>query len=137
MTDPAPIPARMPLAQARFVGMAASAIAFAAAFTWPAFQPVRVLWYYPLERRWGFQIRPDALAIDWYGRSLAAGLAAIAAYFIARAIASRLKPLGERGRALWTAWMVTVVLLSMALYTHQLATRRPTPSPLPSWYVPK
>lgn len=137
MSDPAPVRPRMPPAQARFVGVAVAAIAFAVGFAWPAFQNVRVLWYYPLEHRWSFQVTPDALAMDWYGRTLLSGALAIAAYFIARAIAGRLKPLGRRGHALWTAWMATAVLLSMAVYTHQLATRRPTPSPLPSWYVPK
>ena len=137
MSDPAPTRPRMALAEARFVGLAASAIAFAATFAWPAFQKVRVLWYYPLERRWTFQAVPDGLAMDWYGRTLLSGVAAVAAYLVARAIASRLGPLAARGRALWTAWMVTAVVLSMALYTHQLATRRPVPSPLPSWYVPK
>ena len=83
MTEPAPTPTRMPLAQARFVAVAASAIAFAAAFAWPAFQKVRVLWYYPLERRWALQIAPDGLAMDWYGRTLVSGLAATAVYFAA------------------------------------------------------
>lgn len=137
MSDPAPTPPRMALAEARFVGLAVAAITFAANFAWPAFQKVRVLWYYPLERRWAFQVAPDGLAMDWYGRTLASGVVAIAAYLVARAIASRLKPLGPRGRTLWTAWMVTAVVLCMALFTHQLATRRPVPSPLPSWYVPK
>lgn len=137
MSDKAPTPPRMAPADARYVGVAAAAIAFAMSFTWPAFQNVRVLWYYPLEHRWALQVAADGLAIDWFGRTLVSGLVAIAAYLVARAIASRLKPLGSRGRTLWTAWMATAVVLSMALYAHQLATRRPVPSPLPSWYVPR
>ena len=137
MSDPTPTPPRMALAEARYVGLAAAAIAFAVTFASPAFHKLRVLWYYPLERRWAFQVAPDGLAIDWYGRTLVSGVVAIAVYLVARAIASRLGPLGARGRALWTAWMLTAVLLSMALYTHQLASRRPVPSPLPTWYVPR
>lgn len=137
MSDQAPTPPRMALADARYVGMAVSAIAFAASFAWPSFEKVRVLWYYPLERRWALQVASDGLAIDWYGRTLLSAAVSIAAYLVARAVASRTRPLGERGRTLWTAWMVTAVLLSMALFTHQLVSRRPVPAPLPSWYVPK
>lgn len=137
MSESAPRPARMTAGQARFVAIAAAATAFALGFVWPAFQKTRVLWYYPLEHRWALEITPEGLAMDWYGRTLVAGVLAIVAYFVALALARRSKPLGQRGHTLWTAWMATAVLLAMALYAHQLATRRPVPTPLPTWYVPR
>jgi hypothetical protein len=42
-----------------------------------------------------------------------------------------------RAFALWAAWAATAVVFAMALYTWQLAQRRPVPEPIPSWYVPK
>lgn len=128
---------RMAGPQALYAALCAAAIGFALSFAWPAYAATSVFWYYPLERRWAFEVKPSSLAIDWYGRCLLSALVAAAAFAIVYFIARRLRPLTSRGHNLWAAWMVTAVLLAMSLYAYQLATRNPIPEPLPSWYQPK
>lgn len=128
---------RMARAQALYAALCAAAIGFALSFAWPAYAATRLFWYYPLERRWAFEVKPSTLAIDWYGRCLLSTIVAAGAFGLVYFIARRLRPLTGRGFNLWAAWMVTAVLLSMSLYAYQLATRNPIPEPLPSWYMPK
>jgi hypothetical protein len=128
---------RMARAQAIYVALSGAAIAFALSFAFPAYNPISLFWYYPLERRWALETRPSALAIDWYGRCLLSAVVAIVAFAVIQVIARRLRPLTSRGHNLWAAWMVTAVLLAMSLYAYQLAARNPIPEPLPSWYQPK
>lgn len=122
---------------ALYLGLCAAIVAFALAYIYPGIDPLPTLWYYPLERRWAFEQQPSGLAMDWYGRTLAATLAGLAGfaigYFLGRL---RKRPMG-RGFVLWAAWAATAVAFAMALYAWQLAQRRPVPEPLPSWYVPK
>ncbi len=128
---------RMPKAQALYVGLCAAAIAFALSFAWPAYAPTSVFWYYPLQRRWAFEVKASSLAMDWFGRCLLSTLMAAGGFAIVYFIARRLRPLTRRGYNLWAAWMVTAVLVAMSMYAYQLATRHPVPEPLPSWYQPK
>jgi hypothetical protein len=122
---------------ALYLGLCAAIAAFALAFVYPAFDPLPTLWYYPLERRWTFELQPSGLAMDWYGRSLLASLAALVGFAIAWSLGKlRRRPPG-RALALWTAWAATAVVFALALHAWQLAQRRPAPEPLPSWYVPK
>jgi hypothetical protein len=114
----------------------AAATAFALAFAWPAYAPLRVLWYYPLEHRWAFEVKPTGLAMDWFGRGLlGAGGAAVA--FAVVYLVGRRRPPSERLLRLWAGWMATACLLAMSLYVFQLARRVPTPAPLPPGYQPK
>jgi hypothetical protein len=122
---------------ARFVALAAGAIAFCLAFVAPSFHPLRVLWYLPLERRWAFVVTPDGLGLDWFGRVLAASLAGGVAYLLTWLIARRLKAISPGALVLWTAWLATAALLSMSLFGYQLVRRHPRPLPLPAWYEPR
>ncbi len=120
-----------------FVALCVGAIAFAIAFTYPAFVPTRVLWYLPLERAWVLEVKPRALGMDFYGR-MALGLAACAVASGATwAIARRLRPPGPRVLGLFTAWAVTVTLLAMLQHAWMLYFREPVPEPLPAWYEPR
>ena len=121
----------------RYFGLCASMVAVSLAFTAPAFFPMRVLWYYPLQRRWAIQIKPSAIAMDFYGRTLMACVVGGIAFVVAYAIGSRLKAVRPRAFVLWASWVATAVLLAMAVYTYQLAFRVPVPEPLPSWYTPQ
>lgn len=120
-----------------YFGLCAAAIGTSLGFAFPAFSQMRVLWYYPLQHRWAFEVRPAGLAMDWYGRALFASAAGAVAFLIARAIGRRLATISARSFGLWAAWAATATLLAMGVYTYQLAMRRPNPEPLPSWYVPK
>jgi hypothetical protein len=119
------------------VALCAGAVGFCLAFVAPAFFPLRVLWYYPLEHRWAFEVKPDGLALDWFGRVLAASVMAGVAYGLTSLIARRKKTIAPGTLVLWTAWLATAALLGMALFTYQLVRRHPRPLPLPAWYEPR
>lgn len=123
--------------QALYVAVFAAVVGFAIAFAYPAFNPTRVLWYYPLERRWAFELKPTGLAMDWYGRNLLAAIVSIVGFAGAYGVGRRLKPLAPSGYRLWAAWAASAVLIATSLYAYQLVGRNPVPAPLPSSYVPK
>ena len=128
---------RMSRAHRLYLATAAAGIAFMAAYMWPALAPVRVYWYYPLERRWELVERPDGLAIDWYGRVLVSLVAGLVFFAVTYLVARRLRPPPRRALELFAAWLVTAALLAMLLYAYQLAVRSPLPEPLPDWYQPR
>ncbi len=117
-------------------GTCAAATGFALSFAFPAYAPVRVLWYYPVEHRWAFEVKASGLAIDWYGRSLLAALVATLVFAIVYGLGRRRQP-SARMLRLWASWAATACVLAMSLYVFQLARRVPTAAPLPSWYQPK
>lgn len=120
-----------------YLGLCAAIVAFTLAYIYPAVSPVPTFWYYPLEHRWAFELQGSGMAMDWYGRSLAATLAGLAGFAIGWSLGRlRKRPMG-RAFKLWAAWAATAVVFAMALFTWQLAQRRPVPEPIPSWYVPK
>ena len=125
---------RMSRAHRLYLATSAAGIAFIAAYIWPALAPVRVYWYYPLERRWDFVERPDGLAIDWYGRLLVSLIAGLVFFAVTDLVARRLRPPPRRALELFAAWLVTAALLAMLLYAYQLSVRNPVPEPLPDWY---
>jgi hypothetical protein len=120
--------------QALFVALCAGSVAFCLAFVAPAFTPMRVLWYLPLEHRWTFVIKPEGLGMDFYGRVLDGVLAGAVGTLAAWAIARRLRALSAGTLVLWTAWLTTAALLAMALFTYQMVRRHPRPLPIPAWY---
>ena len=122
---------------ALFVAMCAGAIAFAFAFIAPMLASAPVPWYYPLEHRWAFEVRPEGLALDFYGRVLVACVAWAIVVLIALPLAKRAKGISTRIVGLVTAWTLTAVLLVMLHYAWTLHFRRPMPEPVPTWYVPR
>ncbi|MBA3464104.1 MAG: hypothetical protein H0T46_29385 [Deltaproteobacteria bacterium] len=122
---------------ALFVAMCAGAIAFAVAFIAPPLASAPVLWYFPLEGRWSFEVRPEGLAMDFYGRMLFALAAWAVVVLITLPLAKRVKGISTRAIGLITAWTLTTVLLVMLQYAWTLYFRRPMPEPIPTWYVPR
>src|SRR5206468_3023621 len=121
--------------EALFVAMCAGAIAFAFAFVAPTFAGAPEPWFYPLEHRWAFEVKPSGLALDFYGRTLVSLVAWATAVLIALPLAKRKKtPLSPRTAGLVTAWTITAVLLVMLHYAWTLHFRRPIPEPLPAGY---
>jgi hypothetical protein len=114
----------MDRARAQLVAGAAAMIAFAATFAYPAYAPMRVLWYYPVERRWAFEVEPIGLAMDFYGRTLAAAVVALVVAALVGALARR-RAIGDRLVGLAAGWAITAVALAMAFYAWQLARRVP------------
>jgi hypothetical protein len=122
----------------RYLGACAAAIAFTIVFALPSFSPTRVLWYYPIERRWVFEAHATGLAMDYYGRLLLAGGAALLAYAAGWLVGARRGAKQREGsHGVWAAWVATAVTLSMSLYVWQLVNRQPAPEPLPAWYAPR
>jgi hypothetical protein len=122
---------------ALFVAMCAGAIAFAFAFVAPQLAGAPVPWYYPLEHRWAFEVQPEGLALDFYGRVLVGFVAWAIVVLISLPLAKRAKVISTRTVGLITAWTLTAVLLVMLHYAWTLHFRRPMPEPLPTWHVPR
>lgn len=127
----------MQRAQALYVASFLATIAFALAFVYPSLSPTPVLWYYPLEHRWAFELQPSGLAMDWYGRTLlAAGVSALA-FLAGYGVARRIRQASRRFFGLLAGWMITAVVMVMFLFAWQLAHRQPVPAPLPPGYLPR
>jgi hypothetical protein len=122
---------------ALFVAMCAGSIAFAFAFIAPMLASAPVPWYYPIEHRWAFEVRPEGLGLDFYGRVLIAFAAWAIVVLIALPLAKRAKGISTRAVGLVTAWTLTAVLLVMLHYAWTLHFRRPMPEPLPTSHVPR
>lgn len=121
--------------EALYVAMCLGTIAFAIAFVFPQLTEQSVAWYFPLERRWSFEVRPQGLAIDFYGRLAQALVAWSVAVIVTVAIARRItRPLSERMAGLLAAWALTLTLLVILYFAWTLLFRIPTPSPIPDWY---
>ena len=122
---------------ARYLAICAATVAFCLVFVAPAFFPLRVLWYFPLEHRWELAVKPKGLAMDFYGRVLWSVICALPGYALVRWLAGRGQRVSAGALTLWTAWMATAALLAMSLFTYQLVRRQPKPVDLPAWYEPR
>lgn len=146
MSHPQPSPAKTQAhgvtaaARARAYGVAVLCLCSFAVFFLTGVKPLPVLLYFPLSRRFGFQPLQGAgvaeLSMDFYGRSLlallaglAAGLSTYAALQLFARPASR--PPGRR-LLLLTTYAMTAFALAVSLFAYQLAMRAPTPLPLPA-----
>jgi hypothetical protein len=120
------------------VAFSLATVVFAIAFVLPMFAETSVPWYYPLERRWAFEVKPTGLAMDFYGRMIHAALAATIAFVVAVAVGGRKKTAFQpRTLGLFTAWAMTATLLVIAYFAWTLYERRPVPAPIPDWYQPR
>ena len=135
--EAASAPGGSPRKHAIFVALCAAGIGFCLMFVAPAFYPMKVLWYYPLEHRWALELAPDGLAMDWFGRIVWASVAGAVTGALAWLVARRLRSLAPGTLILWTAWLATAALLSMSLFTYQLVRRHPRPLPIPAGYEPR
>lgn len=120
-----------------FIALAAGSIAFAVSFVAPMIGGYRVPWYYPLERRWAFEVAPKGLAMDFFGRTILATLAWLVVVAVTFAVTRRAKTVGPRTHGLLAAWAVTAIVLVMMHFVWTLYFRVPKAMPLPEWYVPR
>jgi hypothetical protein len=97
----------------------------------PAFTSIPVFWYHPLARSWALEAEPSGFAIDWYGRTAWAVLAAAVAFAITRAIARRIPDASPRTYRVWAAWVGMMSVLAITVYTYQLAYRHVDPEATP------
>jgi hypothetical protein len=122
---------------ALFVAMAVGTIAFAIAFVYSAFTPESIVWYYPVDHRWAFEIKPSGVAMDFYGRLLQALVAWSIAFVVALAIARKVRSAGTRAVVLVGGWALAATIFVMFFYGWTLHFRTLTPPPIPSWYQPR
>ena len=120
--------------QATYFGWCGAIVVGAIVFVIPAFMTVPLLWYYPVRRAWALELRPNGLALDWYGRTIWAVMAAGASFPVAFVVARRVSTPASRAYLLWAAWAGMTSLLAMTVYSYQLAQRHPVPEPLPADY---
>jgi hypothetical protein len=100
--------------------------------------PTPLLWYYPLERRFGFSVRSTGLAMDFYGRFLLAFAVGGVALLVARAVLARASAATcARALRLGTVWSAVLLVFTAGLYVYLLWARTPFPMQLPAGYVPR
>jgi hypothetical protein len=96
--------------------------AFALAYALPAFVPVPLPWYHPVERVWTVGVHASGIAMDFYGRCLFAAvvssLVAALMYTFARWIPRRAP--SSRVVALFTLWAVGLPVLVITFYAWRL-----------------
>lgn len=138
MSHPEPSPAD---ARARAYAVAILGLVSSAVFFLTGVRPMPVLLYFPLSRRFGFQSTgptPLELSMDFYGRSLLALLAGLAAGLVTYAALQLLgrgpapaAPAQSRRLLLMTVYAMTAFAFAVSLFGYQLAMRVPTPLPMP------
>lgn len=123
----------------RTYSVCALCIVTASVFFLTGVAPLPVLLYFPIGRRFSFYPSPTELSMDFYGRSLLALLAGLAAALVTYALYvsfGRRKPASfdeKKPRLLlFTGYAATALLLAAGLFAYQLAVRVPTPLPLPT-----
>lgn len=121
---------------ALYLALLAGTLGFILAFAMPAFFKVPLFWYYPLAHLWTFELTPQGLAMDWYGRTLLAAVVGGLSFILSYLVARRFSP-GEKALTMWLIWAVTAWFFATGLYVYQLVQRTPTPEPLPSGYQPR
>lgn len=128
--------AAAPSTSARLLfALLASRAAFGLAYLVGSARASPIPWYYPLERRWAFESAPTGLAMAWYGRTAAACLAGLAAFFVAWLVATR----GPLARSLARPETVVgvaravglIMLIDFAYFGWILMHQTPEPIPLP------
>ena len=94
--------------------------------------PVPLLWFYPLERRFAFEVHPTGLAIDFLGRLLLSAACGLA-FAIGPALGfEKLKPASRRrALVLAMAWAVSFFLFAAGLSIARLISRVPVPVQAP------
>lgn len=120
--------------KAAYFAWCAAIVVASLVFVMPAFTTVPMIWYYPVARVWALESRPDGFALDWYGRTIWAVLAAALTFPVGLSVARRVRAPSPRAYVLWAGWAGMTSLLAIAVYTYQLANRHPVPEPLPAGY---
>jgi hypothetical protein len=119
----------------RYLGACALLIGFAGTFLLLQIFPVPLFWYHPLGGGFALEVRPQGLAMDFYGRTLWASLMGMALFPLGHRLGGRL-PLNRDRIWLSLAYGLSLTALAMGLIGYQIWPRPPTPLPIPSGYAP-
>jgi hypothetical protein len=117
------------------VALCVATITSSLVFALPAFVPLPVLWYHPVDRDWTFETTASGIAMDFYGRCLWASLAALTLGGGVYRLISRFRrsPLSSQTLVLFTVWAITLTALVMVFFVWRLAHRVPVAPPMPPW----
>ena len=135
MTD-ATAPPALPEAPASiriFVAFLVARGVFGLALLGASLRRFPILWYYPLQRRWAFEVAPQGLGMGWYGATLFALAVALASgAFVVAAFRSRViaSVLANRSNVLAIARAGGLVVIVDFVYFGWVLTHQ-TPAPLP------
>ncbi len=114
------------------------AVGYTGAFLASSLFRTPLLWYFPLERRFSVEVRPQGLAADFYGRVLLCLAAGGCAFLIARV---SFRGASTQTCDTWTrraiGWSAVLLVFSAGLYAFMLWHRVLTPAPLPPGYLPR
>jgi hypothetical protein len=98
--------------------------------------PTRLLWYYPLRHQFLWQVRPDGLAMDFYGRVLLSFFGGAVGFWIVHRLQSHFpsiaRPEVVQG---FLISLVSLLFFTGGLYVFLLLHRVPIAVPLPPDYV--
>lgn len=123
------------------LGFLAARAAFGLAYLIGSIRRTPIPWYYPLERRFAFESQPAGFAMEWFGRTASALLAAAVAFGLVWALSGR----GWPGRALSKPSTVLataragglILLVDFAYFGWVLLHQTPAPLPLPGAWCPR
>lgn len=131
-----------PSATARlFASLLAARVAFGLAYLAGSIRRSPIPLYFPLERRWTFgSPAGPSLAMEWYGRTAAALLAALAAFALLWILSAR-PPLARvlaRPESVLAAARAggLILLVDFAYFGWVLMHQTPAPLPLPAGGLP-
>lgn len=118
-----------------FSAILAARIAFGLAYLAGSIRRSPVPWYYPLERRWAFESSPSGFAMEWYGRTASAILAATVAFALLWFFSAQ----GPIARALARPQNILaaaraggfILLVDFTYFGWVLMHQTPAPLPLP------
>lgn len=118
------------------LGGLAFALGYLTAYFLSTAIPTPLLWYYPLQHRFQWQVHPTGLAADFYGRVLLSLASGAATWLLSHVLGKRFVALSRstvvHGLLVWVAGLL---LFTSGLYVSLLVHREPLPVPLPSGYV--
>jgi hypothetical protein len=116
-----------------FAALLAARAAFGLTYLFGSARRSPIPWYYPIERRWAFESAPQGFAMEWYGRTGAALLAAAIVFAIVWLLAARgplRRALSRPATVLAAARAGGLILLVDFLYFGWVLMHQ-TPAPWP------
>jgi hypothetical protein len=123
---------------ARALAMMMGATGYLTAYFAATVVRLPIVWYFPVERRFSFEVHPAGQAMDFYGRVLMCVVVGAAGFGLGELLFRRAPP-DTHARWAWrlVVWCASLLVLTGGLYVYTLWGRQGAPWPLPQGYVPR
>ena len=116
----------------RMISWLAFGVGFYAFYFLSSAVPTRLVWYYPLERRFAFELASTGLAMDYYGRLLFSVATGAAAHLAARfALGARLLEVRRAWLQRMAVWSFGLLVFTAGLYLYSVGGRETAPEAQP------